>query len=362
MSNTSLSEAGRAADPAPPHQFTPQACQPEPDLLLVWPDAGWSSRWRKALVASLAIHAAFFTAGVQITGLLPHEPPRRAIQNVTRLYLPPDLLTQKTPNKSPVSKSFDLADVVAPQHAQRRLIAPPPGGVRRLSLPKTADKQVKTREPAPRISAEAPQPAEKLTPPPAGTPDAIVASAPPPALPVAAPAQVAGIEEPKARPVRLTPPKTSVQDVVRSMAHDTSSARVTVSDEGQSRPLPISPGQQSSPARMGSALELQTDPEGADFRPYLKRILAIVRRNWFSVLPDSARMGVLRGRTVVQFVVNRDGSVPRLVIADPSGLQPLDRAAVAGLSMSNPLPPLPDEFKGGFIRLQFSFNYNEPSN
>jgi TonB family protein len=113
---------------------------------------------------------------------------------------------------------------------------------------------------------------------------------------------------------------------------------------------------------MGSALELQTDPQGADLRPYLTRILAIVRRNWFSVLPDSARIGVLRGRTVLQFVVNRDGSVPRLVIADSSGVQPLDRAAVAGLSMSNPLPPLPGDFKGGFIRLQFSFNYNEPSN
>jgi TonB family protein len=364
MSNPSLSEAGKAADPATPDQFTPQARQPEPNLLLVWPDSGWSSRWRMALVASLAIHVLFFTAGVQVTGLLPREPPsRRAVQNVTRLYLPPDLLTQKAPNKSPISKSFDLADVMAPQRAQRRLVAPPPGNIRRLAQPQTTDKQVKPRQPAPRISAEAPQPVDKPTPPPTGAPDAAIAPAPPPALPATAPTPIAGIEEPKARPApRLIPPKTSVQDVVRSMAHDTSSARVVVSDEGQSRPLPVSPGQQSSPARMGSALELQTDPEGADFRPYLKRILAIVRRNWFSVLPDSARMGVLRGRTVVQFVVNRDGSVPKLVIADPSGLQPLDRAAVAGLSMSNPLPPLPDEFKGGFIRLQFSFNYNEPSN
>ena len=63
----------------------------------------------------------------------------------------------------------------------------------------------------------------------------------------------------------------------------------------------------------------------------------------------------------VSFVVNQDGSIPKLVIADPSGLDPLDRAAVAGLSMSNPLPPLPKDFKGPFIRLQFSFNYNLPS-
>jgi len=29
--------------------------------------------------------------------------------------------------------------------------------------------------------------------------------------------------------------------------------------------------------------------------------------------------------------------------------------------MSNPLPPLPPEFKGAYIRLQFSFSYNMPS-
>jgi TonB family protein len=112
---------------------------------------------------------------------------------------------------------------------------------------------------------------------------------------------------------------------------------------------------------MGSAIELQTNPEGADFKPYLTRILAIVRRNWFGVIPVSARMGALRGRTTLQFVVNRDGSIPKLIIADSSGLQPLDTAAVAGLSMSNPLPPLPADFKGAFIRLQFSFSYNVPA-
>jgi TonB family protein len=134
-----------------------------------------------------------------------------------------------------------------------------------------------------------------------------------------------------------------------------------VSDEGTAKAPPSMPGSQGSQGHMNSAIELQTDPQGADFKPYLVRILAIVRRNWFNVLPVSAQMGVLRGRTVIQFVVNRDGSIPKLVIADPSGAPPLDRAAVAGLSMSNPLPPLPPEFKGLYIRLQFSFNYNMPS-
>ena len=112
------------------------------------------------------------------------------------------------------------------------------------------------------------------------------------------------------------------------------------------------------PSSSRSAVELLSDPRGVDFRPYLLQILASVRRNWFAVIPESARLGMSRGRTLIQFSVARNGSVPKLVIARSSGTPPLDRAAVAGISASNPFPPLPSEYLGGDIRLQFTFLYN----
>jgi TonB family protein len=96
---------------------------------------------------------------------------------------------------------------------------------------------------------------------------------------------------------------------------------------------------------------------GVDFRPYLIRVLSSVKRNWLAVVPESARLG-RRGRVVIQFAIAKDGTVPKLVIALPSGAEALDRAAVAGISASNPFPPLPAEFKGGQIRLQLNFSYN----
>lgn len=114
----------------------------------------------------------------------------------------------------------------------------------------------------------------------------------------------------------------------------------------------------SGPSKSGSVLELLSDPRGVDFRPYLTQILAAVRRNWFAVIPESARMGMTRGRTLIQFSVARNGTVPKLVIAKTSGAPPLDRAAVAGISASNPFPPLPGEYLGQDIRLQFTFLYN----
>jgi TonB family protein len=113
-----------------------------------------------------------------------------------------------------------------------------------------------------------------------------------------------------------------------------------------------------SPGNIGSGLELLSDPKGVDFRPYLTQLLNSVRRNWYAVLPESARLGMERGRVAVQFSVDRNGDVPKLVIASTSNSQPLDRAAVAGVSASLPFPPLPRDFTGDEIRLQFVFLYN----
>jgi TonB family protein len=96
---------------------------------------------------------------------------------------------------------------------------------------------------------------------------------------------------------------------------------------------------------------------GVDFKPYLIRILAAVKRNWLAVYPESARLG-RKGRVLIQFAIARDGSVPKLVIALPSGTRALDLAAVAGVDSSTPFPPLPDDFHGSQVRLQFTFTYN----
>ena len=107
-----------------------------------------------------------------------------------------------------------------------------------------------------------------------------------------------------------------------------------------------------------SNLQLLSDPEGIDFKPYLVQVLTAVRVNWMSVIPESARLG-RKGRVLVQFIINRRGGVPKLVIAESSGTLAFDRAAVAGISASYPFPELPRNFKGGEIRLQLAFTYNQ---
>ena len=100
-----------------------------------------------------------------------------------------------------------------------------------------------------------------------------------------------------------------------------------------------------------------SDTKGVDFGPYLARVVYAVRRNWYAVIPEAARLGQ-KGRVAIVFEILKDGSVPQLRLVGSSGLEPLDRAALSGIRASIPFPPLPQEFTGEHLVLQFNFLYN----
>ena len=64
---------------------------------------------------------------------------------------------------------------------------------------------------------------------------------------------------------------------------------VTVGDITEDSPRV--PGITPSPCNDCSALQLLSDPNNVDFKPYLLQVLAVVKRHWLSVIPDSARLG-----------------------------------------------------------------------
>ena len=114
---------------------------------------------------------------------------------------------------------------------------------------------------------------------------------------------------------------------------------------------------------LGGGLQMLTPTEGVDFTNYLARVLASVKRNWYAVMPESARLGD-RGRVVLQFRIMHNGVVPDAepAMVGSSGKDPLDRAAVSSIRASTPFEPLPPAFNGPFIELRFIFLYNMPLN
>jgi TonB family protein len=317
----------------------------------------------RAGLVSITLHVlAFVAVALMPAGsLLRHAPVlNSALRRVTPLVAPPVELTQTAANRGAISKELDLQGLLP----RPRLTMPP--GAPSTTRPAAA-------EPGPVMPPALPEPPKMEAPdqlarmpqaPPMGGPNT-----PPPQIEVTEKPKLA-FERPGAtsgvasapsgglprRPAVSMP--QSVQEPARAVVRGHSGGGLTVGDIGEGVGglgeginLPPSPG------RNASALELLSDPMGVDLRPYLVQVLSAVRQNWLAVIPESVRLG-RRGRVLVQFAIAKDGGVPKLVIVTTSGTEALDRAAVAGISASNPFPPLPAEYRGNQLRLQLNFSYN----
>jgi TonB family protein len=336
----------------------PSDDDPELHLLTEWDILPDPARRRRAAALSAAAHLVLIGVLWMVPADVLEEPPRRAeLSRVTPLVEPPPELTQTAPNTKKITKEFKLPNV-----------EPRP----RIQIPKGAPSTTRPLAPRP---AEVPTPTPRPTSLP--EPPKLEAGAPRsdlPSLPQVPP-QIQPVERaqsplenlaPPPAPVppgrgRVPIPNPSVSEAIRQSVRGGSGGGLTVGDPDLSGPGGIGEGVNlpPTPGVEASQLELLSDPQGVDFRPYLIQVLAAVRRNWLAVLPESARMG-RQGRVGIQFSIARNGNVPKLVITSGSGTDALDRAAVAGISASQVFPPFPTGFKGDRVVLQFNFAYNMP--
>ena len=339
--------------------------EPELHLLLETQDEDRGKRAVWAALGAIVFHVAFYFGAVALNEYLPPRLPQTEtavdLRKAIPLILPRDLLTQKEPNKTKVAKELSVENLIARPRIRptpKVFSAPPTPPPRRSAPP-----QVPVLEPPQVTIAQAPPPMLGTTP--------NLPAPPPPKPPQTQQSEKPKLafESPGAQMVkpggagRIEAPKSGIEEAMKSSSRS-GGGGVKVGDAGVDADTPSgigqAPGQLGSTPRQASSLELLSDPLGVDFKPYLIRVLAAVRQNWFAVIPESARYG-RRGKVVLQFAISRSGSVPKLVIVMPSGIESFDRAAVAGVSASNPFPPLPNEFHGDQIRLQLAFSYNLPS-
>ncbi|MCC7234532.1 MAG: TonB family protein [Bryobacterales bacterium] len=353
------------------------ASSAEPVILLETPQLERPGRGRAAL-GSIAVHLALVLLWVIVPAvdpLQPGQPGGESVLRLTPLVVPPDLVNPHAAAPHPSPSDLTLDKLLAPP-VPRPQPAPPVAAVRptiRIPTPGPAPAAQPKPIEAPKIDVHAPEPfdaASKLPPgvgvptaPPQIQPAERPAPSSPPKLAFESVGGASGIKPGgSATASRIpAPPKDTIDDAARTLARGRAGGGITVGDLGEGLGgVAPSLGQPTGPVKNLSSLELMSDPMGVDFKPYLIRILATVKRNWQAVMPESVRLG-RRGRVQIQFAISRDGSVPKLVIASSSGADALDRAAVAGISASNPFPPLPNEFQGQQVRLQFTFSYNMPT-
>jgi TonB family protein len=302
------------------------------------PDAAWNAAAR---IASIAFHFVVIGLILLAPKIFPYHPPTDAeiARTITDLYLPSDLnRIEKTPSapqpKSPVMK-------IDPRLLRK--LAPPREVQPTPAPPEPPRENPTPAKPAPVAPMSLPHPAESpirpQTPPPEAAPSLV--------LP------------------RFSPGKAlqeSMQEALKGGGSETETFGGPTA-----RPSPggggIGGGGGGGQGYLGGAVEMLTPNEGVDFSTYIARVLASVKRNWYSVMPESARLGD-RGKVVLQFRILRTGVVPEQepVMVGSSGKEPLDRAAASSIRASTPFEPLPSAFSGPYIELRFIFLYNIPLN
>ncbi len=311
--------------------------------LMTKPAVDRSEAWNAvARFSSIAFHFMVIVLILLAPKIFPYHPPTDAeiARNITDLYIPSDLNRfDKTPTapqpKAPVMKVDPrlLRKLAPPREVQPATPAPEP--------PREAPQQAAPK-PAAIAPMSLPHPAESpirpQTPPPDETPSLVL---------------------PKFSPGKAL--QESMQEAMKGAGSEsvTSGAVGRISPGGGGG----SGGGGGGQGFAGNAVTILTPTEGVDFSTYIARVLASVKRNWYSVMPESARLGD-QGKVVLQFRIMRNGVVPEAepVMMGSSGKEPLDRAASSSIRASTPFEPLPSAFSGPYIELRFIFLYNIPLN
>jgi protein TonB len=89
-----------------------------------------------------------------------------------------------------------------------------------------------------------------------------------------------------------------------------------------------------------------------DFGPYMKELQRRIKMYWDPPKGDESK------RVVLLFKIAKDGRLLSCSVFKSSGLQNADNAAINAVKSAAPFRPLPAEYKGQNIDIQFTFDYN----
>lgn len=89
-----------------------------------------------------------------------------------------------------------------------------------------------------------------------------------------------------------------------------------------------------------------------DFGPYMRELQRRIKMNWDPPKGNESK------RVVLLFKIAKDGRLLSCKTVKSSGVPAADRAAISAVELTAPFKPLPPEFRGQSVDIQFTFDYN----
>lgn len=185
-----------------------------------------------------------------------------------------------------------------------------------------------------------PAPTPRPTPRPTARPTPAPISTPAPAAPSS---RQSNLNQIAAAPSPPTPPAPQTRQSAASQLGPPIAASSRGSG-GSAASGPLNPSQSAArPPSVAARAEV-------DWGPYLARLQRAIERHWIPGQSNSSR------RTVVLFTIARNGQISNLRLAQSSGNQQTDSAAISAVQLAAPLEPLPTAFQGTNIDIHFTFD------
>ena len=154
--------------------------------------------------------------------------------------------------------------------------------------------------------------------------------------------------EPKTEPSAARPPEQP--EKFRPLASESS----TIESEAAGRGRAAAGAPTGGLALLGEGGGVLFGGEGWDFPWYGNDVMNALSSHWVAGIAAPHE----RGLTVtIRFVILRDGTIVRPQIYESCGVARLDEGALRAVINSNPLPPLPKEFKSNSVEVVAKFPY-----
>ncbi len=361
---------------------------------------------KRSLLISFLLHPAFILvvsfciACMMNLGMFdkPNLKKRDITFVLTHKEAPP--IDKNTKNRS--DKNSQAGGKNDPKRAESAPKAPSPEIKKSTPAPKKqVQKQVAKPTPAPKpVQKTTPKPVQKATPKPVVQTPAPKAPAKP--TPVKAPsvnykpalsapslpkAQMPKLAQTPKSPFSIAVPKSTAPvgpvptygSKTSASSASSSSASSSSGSSGPSMPAPqfsaskssssssssSSASSASSPSSRYSQGNLgnpsPSNPKGApgidaikqpNWGPYMRDLESRIKRNWNPPKGNQSK------RVVLLFTIGRDGRLLKIRTVSSSN-QPLsDQAAKSAVELTAPFRPLPPEFRGSSVDIEFTFDYN----
>jgi len=115
----------------------------------------------------------------------------------------------------------------------------------------------------------------------------------------------------------------------------------------------------NAPTRNSSPVSVNSGDFASRFPWYVDKITRTVSQNWFTQEIDGRTP--YGSQVSVTFTIGRDGRVSNIHVTGPSSSPSLNLTAVQAVQRVESFGPLPDQYTGSNVSVEYTFTYDQPS-